>query len=168
MDEKEKRIRQILEKLVRGQKLTDEEKRLYLNQSFQDDGDEKMSEKGRMYEERNTGDRVFKNAYTDRINEAIHKIHVLRVEEAKINASISDMADEINMEFERFKESVRIGDKVDILSSIDDAITSGVVVETGSDLTESYFMLSTEHGYIRVSGKVNPSVVWAKAKKGGE
>jgi hypothetical protein len=167
MDEKEKRIRQILEKLVRGQKLTDEEKRLYLYQSFQD-GDEKMSGKKGMYEERKTGDRVFKNAYTDRINEAIHKIHVLRVEEAKINASISDMADEINMEFERFKESVRIGDKVDILSSIDDAITSGVVVETGSDLMESYFMLSTEHGYIRVSGKVNPSVVWAKAREGDE
>ena len=167
MDEKEKRIMQILEKLAKGQRLTDEEKRLYFYQSFQD-GDEKMIGKKGMYEERKTGDRVFKNAYTDKINEAIHKLHVLRVEEAKINASISDMADEINMEFERFKESVRIGDKVDILSSIDDAITSGVVVEKGSDLMESYFMLSTEHGYIRVSGKVNPSVVWAKAREGDE
>ena len=161
------RIRQILEKLVRGQKLTDEEKRLYLYQSFQD-GDEKMSEKGRMYEERKTGDRVFKNAYTDRINEAMHKLHVLRVEEAKINASISDMAKEISTDFERFIESVKMGDKVDVLPSIDDAITSGVVVEKGSDLMESYFMLSTEHGYIRVSGKVNPSVVWAKAREGDE
>ena len=127
-------------------------------------GEERMY---RMYRERKTGERIFTNKYVDSINDAMHELHVLRVEEAKINASISDMAEEISMDFESFVKSVEIGDKVDILSSIDDGITSGVVVETG-ELPESYFMISTEHGYIRVSGRVNPSVVWAKAKKGDE
>ena len=127
-----------------------------------------MSEEERMYKERKTGERVFKNKYIDSINEAMHELHFLRVEEAKINASISDMTDEIRMDFERFVESVSIGDKVDLLLALGDSITSGVVVEIGSELLESYFMISTEHGYIRVSGRVNPSVVWAKAKKGDE
>jgi hypothetical protein len=124
-----------------------------------------MSGEERMYKEKKTGERIFTNKYVDSINEAMHELHFLRVEEAKINASISDITEEISMDFERFVESVKIGDKVDVLPSIDDNITSGVVVETG-ELPESYFMISTEHGYIRVSGRVNPSVVWAKAKKG--
>ena len=110
--------------------------------------DEKMSGEESMYMERKTGERIFTNKYVDSINDAMHELHVLRVEEAKINASISEMVDEISMDFKRFIESVKIGDKVDVLPSIDDRIRSGVVVETGRELMESYFILSTEHGII--------------------
>ena len=87
--------------------------------------DEKMSGEERMYRERKTGERIFTNKYVDSINDAMHELHVLRVEEAKINASISDMVAEISMDFKRFIESVKIGDKVDLLPSIGDNITSG-------------------------------------------
>ena len=140
----------------------------YAADGHRDSRGDKMVEKEQMYMVEKTGVRIFKNAYTDKINEAMHKLHALRAEEARINASISDMVAEISMDFKRFIESVKIGDKVDVLPSIDDSIRSGVVVETGRELMESYFILSTEHGIIKVSGKVNSSVVWATAKKGCE
>jgi hypothetical protein len=126
-----------------------------------------MVEKEQMYTVEETGVRIFKNAYTDRINEAMHRLHALRAEEAKINGSISYITEKCKDEFRKFIGSAKIGDEVQILST-DKTVTTGVVVDKGWEEIDPYLTITTEHGFTRITLDVVIGVEWAAMKKGDE
>ena len=118
-----------------------------------------MSEEEQMYTVEKTGVRIFKNAYTDKINEAMHKLHALRAEEAKINGSISYITERCKDEFRKLIGSAKIGDEV-MIHSTDRLVTTGVVVDKGWEEIDPYLTITTEHGFTRITLDVVIGIEW--------